>query len=110
MPCFTKIQTLLIDLAIIEQTAAALGITVTKRTANSFTLRKGDQHLNIERTREGEKFYVAPYSASNGFEAGILQPLTQGYAKERVKQFAKSKGYTVSAGSKPNTYVLTKYG
>jgi hypothetical protein len=110
MPCYTKIQTLLIDLKIIEQAAGTLGITVTKRTANSYTLKRGDEQVTIERTQEGEKFYTSVYSGSNNFESQIIQPLTLAYAKERVKQFAKGKGYTVSAGSKPNTYVLSKYG
>jgi len=110
MPCYTRVQTLLIDLKIIEQAASALGMTVTKRTANSYTLRKGNEYVTLERTKEGEKFYTSTYSGSDGFLENIIQPLTLAYAKERVKQFAKSKGYTVSAGSKPNAYVLTKYG
>ena len=38
-----------------------------------------------------------------------MQDLLPAYAKERAKQFAKSKGYTLSAGSKAGEYVLTKY-
>lgn len=110
MPCFSKIETLLIDLAIIQQAAAALGITVTKRTANQYTLVRGNERVDIERTQDGQKFWTKTYSGSELFQAEIIQPLTQAYAKEKVKAFAKSKGYTVSAGSKPNTYVLSKYG
>lgn len=110
MPCFTKIQTLLIDLATLEAAAKVLGITVTKRTANSYTLKRGNEQVGIERIREGEKFYVAAMSGTNNFQKEILEPLTTGYAKERVKQFAKTKGYTVAAGTKAGEYILTKYG
>lgn len=106
MPCNSLIQTILIDINTIQKAADALGITVIKRTNNSYTLRKGDEQVTIERTREGEKFSTALYSANGD----LLASLVPAYAKERVKQFAKSKGYTVSAGSKPNTFVLTKYG
>lgn len=109
MPCFSKILTLLIDLKTIEEAAKALGISVTKRTPNSYTLRRGSEYINIERVKEGEKFSVSPYSSSNGFQEQILKPLLIGYARERMKQFAQKRGYTVSTGSKPNSYVLTKY-
>lgn len=105
MPCYSLIETVLIDLKTIEAAALALGITVIKRTPNSYTLRKGAEQVGIERTREGAKFSTS-YASSEG---NLLKSLIPAYAKERVKQFAKSKGYTVSAGSKPNTFVLTKY-
>lgn len=105
MPCNSKIQTVLIDIAVIEAAAKALGITITKRTANSYTLKRGNEQVGIERPREGEKFTTALYSG----ETSLLKELVTAYAKERVKQFAKSKGYTLSAGSKSGEFVLTKY-
>lgn len=105
MPCNSKIQTVLIDIAVIEAAAKVLGITVTKRTVNSYTLKRGNEQVGIERTREGEKFSTTAYSG----ETTLLKELVPAYAKERVKAFAKSKGYTLSAGSKAGEYVLTKY-
>ena len=105
MPCYSTIQTLLIDLAAIEAAAKALGITVTRRTENSYTLKRGSEQIGIERPRAGEKFQTSAYSA----EGKLMQDLLPAYAKERAKQFAKSKGYTLSAGSKAGEYVLTKY-
>lgn len=109
MPCFSKIQTLLIDLATIESAAKSLGIEALKRTSNSYTLKKGNIQVGIERTREGEKFFIPAFSGSGDFQNEIMQPLTQEYGKERMKYWAKKRGYTVSTGSKPNQYVLSKY-
>lgn len=109
MPCFSRIQTVLIDLLTIEAAAKTLGIQVLKRTPNSYTLKKGSEQVNIERTREGEKFTTSMYSGSDNFQTTILQPITMEYAKERVRKFAKSKGYNLSAGTQTGEYILTKY-
>lgn len=105
MPCFSKTETVLIELTVIQSVAKALGIEVIRRTANSYTLKRGTEQVGIERVREGEKFSTALYSG----ETSLLKELIPAYAKERVKQFAKSKGYTLSAGQKSGEYVLTKY-
>ena len=105
MPCYSKIQTVLLDLKVIEAASATLGISVIKRTANSYTLRRGREQVTIERTREGERFTTS-YASSEG---DLLKSLVPAYAKERVKQFARSKGYTVAAGSKPGKFILSKY-
>lgn len=109
MPCYSTIITVLIDLTAIEAAAKTLGITLTRRTPNSYTLKRGNEYINIERAREGDKFSTSPYSGSPKYESEILKPIVIAYARERVKQFAKKKGYTVSAGSKPGQLVLTKY-
>lgn len=55
--------------------------------------------------REGEKFQTSAYSG----ETSLFKELIPAYAKERVKQFAKTKGYTLSAGTKAGDFILTKY-
>lgn len=103
MPCFTRVKTSLIDLETIFSAAEKLGIQVTKRTSNSYTLCKGDEQVSIERSQEGAIFYASD------FDAGILQPLTVEYTAQKVKKYYKTLGYTVSAGQKAGDYVFTKY-
>jgi len=105
MPCYSTIQTVLLDLVAIEAAAKSLGISVTRHTPNSYTLRKGNESVTITRTREGEKFTTSYASG----ETSLLKSIIPAYAKERVKQFARSKGYVVSATGKPGQYALTKY-
>ncbi len=109
MPCFTQIETKLILLETIIAAAEKLGIKVERRNANSYTLRKGDEFIVIERTAEGQPFFVKPYSGSNAWNEQILKPLTVEYTKETVKAYYKKQGYTVGAGSKPNQLIFTKY-
>lgn len=109
MPCYSKVQTVLIDISSIEEAAKTIGMTVTKDTANKYTLRRGNDYISIERTREGEKFSTVAMSGSNGYMENIVKPLTVAYARERVKKYYRSKGYTVAAGSKPNQLTFTKY-
>lgn len=109
MPCYSKIQTVLIDLKTIEAAAAKLGITISKRTANRFTLKKDGEHIDIERASEGEKFSTMTYSGSGNWPDEIITPLTLEYARARVKDFAQKKGYTLSAGTKAGELVLTSY-
>lgn len=109
MPCFSNVQTVLIDIKSVETAATALGIKVERNSPNVFTLRKGKEFIRIERAREGEKFSTVAYSGSNNWDTEIMQPLVKGYAKEQLKVFAKKNGYTLSAGSKPDAYVLTSF-
>lgn len=109
MPCFSKMQTVLIDLPTIEKAAEALGFKVEKRTANSFTLRKGNEYITIEREKEGGKFSTKPYSGSNNWPDEILAPLIKSYARETIKTYYKSKGYTMSAGATQDELVFTSY-
>lgn len=109
MPCFTRVATSLIDLAVIEETAKKLGIQVIKRTPNSYTLRRGNEQVTIERTKAGEKFFISPFSGTDGYQAEIMKPMTLGYTVAVVKKLYKSEGYAVSAGEIPNQLVFTKY-
>jgi hypothetical protein len=109
MPCWTTIKTTLIVLATIEEAAKALGITMEKRTANSYTLRKGREYVTIEREAADLPFNIRALSGSNNWEADILQPLTVKYTETSVKNFYRSQGYTVSAGQKPGELIFTKY-
>lgn len=109
MPCFSNIQTILIDLEVIQQVAEQAGFTVSRRTANRYTISKGREHIDIERTEAGQKFNTVAYSGSNNWPTEIIEPLVVGYAKAKLKAFAKKSGYVLSAGNKPNEYVLTSY-
>lgn len=109
MPCWTTIKTTLIVLATIEEAAKALGITLEKRNANSYTLIKGREHVTIERENADQPFNVRALSGSNSFDTEILQPLTVKYTEESVKKYYRSQGYTVTAGQKPGEFVFTKY-
>jgi len=109
MPCYSNVKTVLITLADIEAAAKFLGIKLEKHNANRYTLRKGREHITIERTKEGEAFYTQSYSGSNSWDTEIIQPLVQAYAKEKLKTFAKKNGYTLSAGAKDGAFVLTSF-
>lgn len=109
MPCYTKIATKLIDLRFVEAAAKNLGIEISKRTANVYTLKKGYEHLTLERTKEGEAFFVQAYSGSNNILEEIVSPLTAEYTKAVTVDFYKRKGYTVSSGQKPGELIFTKY-
>lgn len=109
MPCFTRIKTKLILLATIQAAAEKLGISVERRNANLYTLRNGREYITIERTAEGEAFTIRPMSGTNNWQETIINPLTVEYTKETVKAYYKSKGYTTSAGQKPNQLIFTKY-
>lgn len=109
MPCYSKIETKLIDIKFILEAAKTLGIKVDRVNDNTYRLNKGNQYATIEREKAGEKFFVKAYSASNLFRSEIIQPLTKQYATDMTKSFYKSKGYTASAGTKPGELVFTKY-
>lgn len=109
MPCYSKVPTVLLDFAVLVAAAENLGIVVIKRTPNRYTLRKGDEHIDVERAELGQKFNTVAYSGSNNWDTEIIPPLVQAYAKEQIKSFAKKNGYTLSAGSKPGELVLVSY-
>ena len=113
MPCYSSIQTDLIDIATIEKVAPGLGITVTRRNSNRYILGKTDARgrteVEIRREKEGEKFSTVPGTQYGNIEDDLITPLTQAYAKDKIKTFAAKRGYTVSAGNKPGEYVLTSY-
>ena len=107
MPCFSTIQTVLIDLAALQKAADNLGMQLIKRNADTYTLSKGAVSAYLQRSGEGQKFTAS--NASYNFNSEVLRPISQEYAKVRIKEFAKKKGYTVSAGSKPGEVILTQY-
>lgn len=109
MPCYSKLETKLIDLETMKAVAKALGIELVMRTKNSYTLRKGNEYINIERKAEGEPFFTVAMSGSNRWDTEILQPLTVEYTKSKVKAYYKSKGYSVSFGQSNDELVFTKY-
>ncbi len=102
MPCYTKVQTLLLDISSIEAAADQLGITVVKHSATYLTLKRGSQMMEL--TRENDK---AKFQATGATE--MLDELLPTYAKKQLVKFAKSKGYTVSQGGDASEFVLTKY-
>ena len=106
MPCNSKIQTVLLDLATIEAAANALGIQVIKHTPNSYTLKSKTESVTIERLPGRRKFTTTYFSA----QGDLLKTLVPEYAKQRIKAWGKSKGYTLATDStNPRKFVLTKY-
>ncbi len=102
MPCFSKIQTKLLDVASIEAAASQLGITVKKINANNIVLTKGYDTVTLSRLNEKEQF------SAQG-DTSLLDEMIPAYAKKQLVKFAKSKGYTVSQGNTGGEFVLTKY-
>lgn len=109
MPCYSKIQTVLISLPDVQSAAQALGMTVTRRSQNRYTISHNGERIDIERPAEGEKFETVAYSGSANWPTAILQPLVSEYAKVRTKALMRSKGYTASQGTNPNELVFTAY-
>jgi len=109
MPCYSNIQTVLLDLKTIESAAAALGMTVTKKTANYYMISKGHEHIDIQRSADGQKFETVAYTGSAYWPQQVLEPLVMQYAKERTKALMKAKGYMVSQGQNANELVFTSY-
>ncbi len=102
MPCYSKIQTALLDVSSIEAAATQLGIKVVKHTANSLTLTRGYEEVTLFRRNAEEKFQAQG-------DTTLLSDFVPVYAKKQLVKFAKSKGYTVSQGSDQTEYILTKY-
>lgn len=109
MPCYSNIQTVMLDIATIEKVAAELGVKVEKKTANSYVLRKDGEYIAIEREAADKPFYTRRYSGSGSWDTAIIEPLLLAYAKDKIKKVMKAKGYAVAAGSKPNELLFTSY-
>jgi hypothetical protein len=108
MPCYSAIQTNMIEIKSIMAAAQALGITITKVNENRYTLRKDHYtYIDIERSRPGAKFNTVAYSGSGDFAGEIISPLLPVYAKEQIKVWSKKNGYLLSPDKNPNEYVLT---
>ncbi len=106
MPCYSKVQTQLLDIASIEAAAAKLGITVRKNNENFLRLSTAEGEIELTRDRNTDKF-----TGQNGYGKyeAILQQLIPVYARVQLQKFAKAKGYTISQGNDASEYVLTKY-
>ncbi len=102
MPCYSKIQTKLLDVASIEAAASQLGITVKKINVNNIVLTKGYETVTLSRLTEKEQF------SAQG-DTSLLDELIPVYARKQLVKFAKSRGYTVSQGNTSSEFVLTKY-
>ena len=110
MPCYSTIQTQMIDLQTIERAANALGMKVSRVNENKLTLtsKSGRASLTLSRNRKEDKFTYNPYlnGTEGDYEAEILTPLVQGYAKETLKAWGRKNGYTLAMGKKPGEYEL----
>jgi hypothetical protein len=109
MPCFTSVPTKFLSIETLQTAAQALGIKLEKHNANSYTLRKGNEYITIQREDASQAFSIRPYSGSNRWDTEIMKPLTVEYTKETVKAYYKSKGYKVSTGKNDKQLVFTKY-
>ncbi len=106
MPCYTKVQTQLLDIASIEAAAGKLGITVRKYNENFLRLSTSEGEIELTRDRNTDKF-----TGQNGYGKyeAILQQLVPAYAKIQLQKFARAKGYTISQGNDASEYILSKY-
>ncbi len=102
MPCYSKIQTALLDVSSIEAAATQLGMKVAKHTPNSLTVSRGYEAVTLFRTKSEDRFQAQG-------DTSLLTDLIPVYAKKQLVKFAKSKGYTISQGSDSTEYILTKY-
>lgn len=94
MPCWTKTETKLLDLATLQSAADALGITVEKVTNNRYVLRKGNDYITIEREYTYSPFFTKALSGSNSWDTEIMQPLTVEYTTQKVIAVYEAEGYT----------------
>ena len=109
MPCYSRIATVLIDLANIEKAAKATGVSVERLSDNRLKLRKGDERVYISREKAGEKWYVDQFSGTDFFDTAIIEPMSVAYAKATIKDWAQKNNYQFSAGKGRDEYVLTQY-
>ena len=94
MPCFSTIQTVLIDLAALQKAADNLGMQLIKRNADTYTLSKGTVSAYLQRSGEGQKFTAS--NASYNFNSEVLRPISQEYAKVTQSQPAPSQARSFS--------------
>lgn len=107
MPCYSRIQTILIEIDTIMDAARKLGIEVERVDENYLRLIKGGSSMTLERQPGEKQFYTRILFGSQN--ESILQPLTAEYAKTQVKRFAAKRGYQFSVDPKTKEYVLTSY-
>ena len=108
MPCYSRIQTKLIDLVTIQKAVKEIGAKIIAQSPNNIVVEKGDKRIVLERSREGENYTLMTSSSSCDYD-GLLDELTKSYAKTTLKTWAQKNGYQFSAGKKPGEYVMTQY-
>ncbi len=106
MPCYSTIQTVLIDAKSIEEAASKIGATVKKYSENILAIQHNGSSIHLRRECGEGKFQGSDMC---GDYISLLNDLIPAYAKLQLKKFATAKGYTISQGQDQNEYVLTKY-
>lgn len=110
MPCYSRIQTKLIDLVTIQKAAKDIGANIIAQSPNNIVIEKGDTRVALERSHEGENYSLMTSRSSWGFDNdNLLDELTKSYAKTTLKTWAQKNGYQFSAGKKSGEYVMTQY-
>ena len=107
MPCYSRVETKLVDLEAVKAAAADLGMRVEVHSKNIVTVITQDKtRVELFRTCEQD-----PFKTYNEYPSQVaaLASLTRGYATAKVKAYAKKNGYMVARGSQPGEYVLTSY-
>jgi len=108
MPCYSTIRTKLIDLVTIQKAVKEIGAKIIAQSPNNIVIEKGDKHISLERSREGENYTLMTSRSSWDYDE-LLESLTMSYAKTTVKEFGKKYGYTFSAGKNQGEYELVQY-
>lgn len=108
MPCYSTIETKLLDLVMIQKAIKEIGARILAQSPNNIVIEKDGEHISLMRSREGENFILMTNRSSDDYEK-LLDSLTVSYAKNTLKAWATKSGYSFSAGSKPGEYVMNKY-
>lgn len=108
MPCYSNIQTKLIDRLMIEKAVKEIGAKIIAQSPNNLVIEKNDKRISLDRAREGENYRLMTSRSSWDYST-LLEELTISYAKTTMKQWAQKNGYTFSAGAKPGEYTMTQY-
>lgn len=108
MPCYSRIQTKLIDLVTIQKAVKEIGAKIIAQSPNNIVIEKGDKRIALERSREGENYNLMTSRSSWDYDE-MLGELTKSYAKTTLKTWAQKNGYQFSAGKKSGEYVMTQY-
>ena len=104
MPCYSTIQTKLLDAEVVKKAAEAMGyVAEVSKDALSITIRKGGQVVA----------QITRYNVTSTFEtsyqsAELVKNLTVKYAEIKVRRFAQKNGYIISKGKGVRQLVLEK--
>lgn len=108
MPCYSRIQTKLIDLVTIQKAVKDIGAKIIAQSPNNIVIEKDGKQISLDRSREGENYTLSTSRSSWDYD-GLLDELTKSYAKTTLKTWAQKNGYQFSAGKKPGEFVMTQY-